>query len=407
MKPIELVKGIYWVGAIDWDVRTFHGHTYETRRGTTYNAYLIIDEKIALVDAVYGPFYQEMLDRIKEIIDPKKIDYMVVNHIETDHSGAVPIVMEINPQAKVVCSAKGKEGLLRHYYGNWDFQVVKTGDTINLGKKTLKFIAAPMIHWPDSMFTYIPEDSLLLPNDAFGQHLATSKRFNDEVDETIIMEEVSKYYANILWPLGPVIKKKIQEIIASQIKIDMIAPSHGIIWRKNPLKIIEAYLNWASNKTKDKVIIAYETMWGATRKMAQAISEVLMDAGIETRIYSIPDTAKTDIIADMLDAKAILIGSSTHDNDMLPTTAGFLQFLKGLQPRGRIAAAFGSYGWARGAVAEINEVLKKAGCIVVEPGLEVKYSPSEEDLQACKKFGEEIIKKISQMKPKLTETKLT
>ncbi|MDP2939684.1 MAG: flavodoxin domain-containing protein [Candidatus Omnitrophota bacterium] len=394
MKAIEVVKGIYWVGAIDWDIRTFHGHTYETRRGTTYNAYLIVDDKIALIDAVYGPFYQEMLDRIKEIVDPKKIDYMVVNHIETDHSGAVPIIMELQPKAKVVCSAKGKEGLIRHYYGNWDFQVVKTGDTVKLGKRTLRFIEAPMIHWPDSMFTYIPEDSLLLPNDAFGQHLATSKRFNDEVDETIIMDEASKYYANILWPLGAVIKKKIQEIIDSQIKIDMIAPSHGVIWRKNPLKIVEAYLNWASNETKDKVIIAYETMWGATRKMAQAISETFMEKGIETLIYSIPDTDRTDIIADMLDAKAILIGSSTHDNDMLPNTAGFLEFLKGLQPKGRIAAAFGSHGWAGGAVGGINEVLKKAGCLVVEPGLEVKYTPNEEDLASCRRFAEGIIKKI-------------
>ncbi len=395
MKTIELVKGVYWVGAIDWDVRTFHGHTYETRRGTTYNAYLIIDDKIALVDAVYGPFYQEMLDRIKEIVDPGKIDYMVVNHIETDHSGAVPIIMELNPKAKVICSAKGKEGLLRHYYGNWDFQVVKTGDTLNLGKKTLRFIEAPMIHWPDSMFTYIPEDSLLLPNDAFGQHLATSKRFNDEVEETVIMDEAAKYYANILWPLGGVIKKKIQEIIESKIDIKMIAPSHGIIWRKNPAKIIEAYLNWSSNKLKNKVVIAYETMWGATRKMAQAISEALMDAGIETKVYSIPDTDRTDIVTDMLEAKAILIGSSTHDNDMLPNTAGFLEFLKGLQPKGRVGAAFGSHGWAGGAVKGINEILKKAGCQVFEPGLEVKYSPSEEDLQNCRKFAQDLINKIS------------
>lgn len=394
MKTIELVKGVYWVGAIDWDIRTFHGHTYETRRGTTYNAYLIIDDKIALIDAVFGPFYQEMLERIKEIVDPKKIDYMVVNHIETDHSGAVPIIMELAPKAKVICSAKGKEGLLKHYFGNWDYQVVKTGDTVKLGLKTLKFIEAPMIHWPDSMFTYIPEDALLLPNDAFGQHLATSKRFNDEVDETIIMDEASKYYANILWPLAGVIKKKIQEVIDSKIKIEMIAPSHGIIWRKNPFKIVEAYLNWSTNKTKHKVIIAYETMWGATEKMARAISEVFIDAGIETKIYSIPDTDRTDIIADMLEAKAILVGSSTHDNDMLPNAAGFLEFLKGLQPKGRIAAAFGSQGWAGGAVDAINEVLKKAGCVVVEPGLEIKYTPNEEDLKSCRKFAEEIVKKI-------------
>lgn len=395
MKPIEVVKDIYWVGAIDWDIRTFHGHTYETRRGTTYNSYLVIDDKIALIDGVFAPFYGEWLERIKEIIDPGKIDYLVVNHIEPDHSGSLPIMMELAPKAKIICSAKGKEGLMRHYYGNWDYQAVKTSDTIKLGKRSLKFIEAAMIHWPDSMFTYIPEESLLLPNDAFGQHLATSKRFDDEVDEVLAMDENAKYFANILWPLAGVIKRKIQEILDSKIKIDIIAPSHGVIWRKNPQKAIEAYLNWCSGKTKNKIIIAYETMYGATEKMARQICEVFMENGIETRIYSIPDSDRTDIVADMLEAKAILIGSSCHDNDMLPSTAAFMEFLKGLQPKARVGAAFGSCGWAGGAVAEINEVLKKAGCNVVEPGLEIKYTPSEEDLKLCKEFAEKIIEKVN------------
>jgi len=394
MSKVEIAKGVYWVGAVDWDIRHFHGYTYETRRGTTYNSYLIVDDKIALVDGVYGPFYQEWLDRIKEIVDPQKIDYMIVNHIETDHAGSVPIMMEINPQAKVICSGKAKEGLLRHWYKNWDFQVVKTNDTIKLGKKTLRFIEAPMIHWPDSMFSYIEEDALLLPNDAFGQHLATSSRFDDEVDNHLIIEEAGKYFANILWPLSSVILKKIEEIMAMKIKINMIAPSHGVIWRKNPERIIESYLKWTKGTTKDKVVIAYESMWGSTEKMARAITQKIIDEGYEARIFSVPVTDRSDILAEMLDAKAILIGSSTHDNGILPNMAGFLDFLKGLKPKGRVAAAFGSYGWARGAVTSINEVLKEAGCEVFEPGLEVKYVPSEEDIKSCEKFALDILNRI-------------
>jgi anaerobic nitric oxide reductase flavorubredoxin len=394
MSKLEIAKGVYWVGAVDWNVRHFHGHTYETNRGTTYNSYLIVDEKIALIDGVYGPFYQEWLDRIKEIVDPKKIDYMVVNHVETDHSGSVPIMMEINPRAKVICSAKCKEGLLKHYYQNWDFQIVKTSETLKLGQKTLRFIEAPMIHWPDSMFTYIDEQALLLPNDAFGQHLATSQRFDDEVDNHIIMEEAARYYANILWPLSPIILKKLEELLAAKIKINMIAPSHGIIWRKNPGQIIEAYLKWAKGIVKDKVVIAYETMWGATEKMARVIGQKITDAGFEVKIFSVPTSSRSDVITEMLDAKAILIGSSTHDNGMLPNLAGFLDFLKGLKPKGRVAAAFGSYGWAGGAVAAITGVLKEAGCEVFEPGLQVKYTPSEEDIKSCEKFAEDILSKI-------------
>ncbi|MDP3142796.1 MAG: flavodoxin domain-containing protein, partial [Candidatus Omnitrophota bacterium] len=286
------------------------------------------------------------------------------------------------------------EGLFRHNYQNWDFQVVKSNDTIKLGKKTLRFLEAPMIHWPDSMFTYIDEDALLLPNDAFGQHLATSSRFDDEVDNHIIMEEAVHYYANILWPLGPIILKKLEEVIAAKIKINMIAPSHGIIWRKNPGQIIEAYLKWTKGTTTDKVVIAYETMWGATEKMARIIGEKIIDAGYKVKIFSIPTSARSDVITEMFDAKAILIGSSTHDNGMLPNLAGFLDFLKGLKPKGRIGGAFGSYGWAGGAVASINAILKEAGCEVVEPGVQIKYLPSEEDIKSCEKFALEIVDKI-------------
>jgi flavorubredoxin len=240
MPPVEVLENVFWVGAVDWNIRNFHGFTYSTHRGTTYNAYLIVDEKTALIDSVYGPFAGEMIERIREIVDPSKIDYIVANHVETDHSGAISEILKLAPKAKLLGTAKCKEGLQKHYFGNWDFQVVKTGDEIKLGKRTLRFIEAPMLHWPDSMFTYVEKDALLLPNDAFGQHLATSKRFDDEVDEKILMEEAAKYYANILWLFNQLILRKIDEIQKMGLKINMIAPSHGIIWRSNPGKIVEA-----------------------------------------------------------------------------------------------------------------------------------------------------------------------
>ncbi|MDD4894848.1 MAG: MBL fold metallo-hydrolase, partial [Candidatus Omnitrophica bacterium] len=238
MSFLKILPDIYSVGVVDWSVRTFHGHTYTTNRGTTYNAYLILDEKIALVDTVYGPFADELIENIRQVVPVEKIDYIIANHVETDHSGALPALMKLCPKAKILGTAKCKEGLYRHYYGDWDFEVLKTGDKLKLGKRSLSFIEAPMIHWPDSMFTYCPEEELLMPNDAFGQHYATSERFNDEVNECELMDEAAKYYANILWPLGQVISRKIEEVVKMGISIKMIAPSHGVIWRRDPMKIV-------------------------------------------------------------------------------------------------------------------------------------------------------------------------
>jgi len=391
---VEIKKNIYWVGAVDWNVKSFHGHTYATKRGTTYNAYLIIDEKIALVDTVYGPFAQEMISRIKEIIDPAKIDYVIANHVETDHSGALPEIMKLCPRAKVAGTAKCKEGLWKHYYGNWDFQVLKSGDKINLGKRTLTFLEAPMIHWPDSMFTYCPQEELLLPNDAFGQHYATSFRFDDEVNQAELMDEAAKYYANILWPLGSLILKKIEEVLKMGIVIKMIAPSHGIIWRRDPAKIINAYLSWAKNENRAKAVIVYETMWGSTDKMARAIAEGIIDRGIEVKLFEINQSDRTEVIKEMLDAKGYLIGSSTHDNGMLPGIAGFLEFFKGLKPLNRTAAVFGSFGWSGGAVKEIEEVLRQAGLEVKQSGLGIKYVPDTAELQKCFEFGREFAQSL-------------
>jgi len=394
MSAVKILPDIYWVGVVDWNVRTFHGHTYSTSRGTTYNAYLILDEKITLVDTVHAPFTKELIDKIRQVVDPGKIDYIIANHVETDHSGALPEILKLCPKAKVYGTAKCREGLEKHYYCDMDFQVVKTGDTLKLGKKTLSFVEAPMIHWPDSMFSYLVEDQLLLPNDGFGQHYATAERFDDEVDQYVLMDEAAKYYGNILWPLSILILRKLKEIQKLGIPIKMIAPSHGIIWRKDPMKIVNAYLSWAKNETKPKTVVVYETMWNSTEKMARKIIEGLTDSGISAKLFDITSSDRTEIIKEMLDSKAFLIGSSTHDNDKLPTIAGFLEFFKGLKPKNRVAAAFGSYGWAGGAVKSIENILKEAGVEVVQPSLSVKYVPNDDELKSCYEFGKEFANKI-------------
>ena len=387
MAAIKILPDIYSVGAVDWNVRNFHGHTYTTKRGSTYNAYLIIDEKIALIDTVYGPFSQELLDNIKQVIPLEKIDYIIANHVEPDHSGALPMLMPLCPKARIFGTAKCKEGLYRHYYENWDFQIVKTGDKLKLGRRSLSFIEAPMIHWPDSMFTYCPEDSLLMPNDAFGQHFATSERFDDEVDQCALMEEAESYYANILWPLSAVISRKIEELQKMNIPIKMIAPSHGIIWREDPAKIINSYISWAKGETKIKVVIAYETMWGATAKMAEQIAEGISSNQIDVKLYNIAESDRTEMITQMLTAKGFLFGSSTHDNDMLPNIAAFLEIVKGLKTKGRKISFFGSYGWTGGALKEMEEMLKDSGADFTIPGLSFKYVPDKAELANCFEFG--------------------
>lgn len=394
MSAVEMKKGIYWVGAVDWDIRQFHGPSYHTNRGTTYNAYLIIDEKITLVDCVDTDFVDVMINNIKEIIDPSKIDYVVVNHIEPDHSGGFPKLMEVATNAKVFCTAKGKEGMLLHYFGDYSYEVVKTGDSLNLGKRTIQFLEASMLHWPDSMFSYIEEESLLLPNDAFGQHLASSKIFDDENDMCIVMEEAKRYYANILTPFSGLVVRKIEEIVKMGLKIDMIAPSHGVIWRSSPEKIIEKYMQWGKGETTRKAVIAYDTMWNSTERMARAILEGLSSEGVETKIYRISKSDVNDIMTDILDAKAVLVASSTINNTMIPDVAYLLEELIGLRFPKKIGASFGSYGWGKGAVANIEKRMKDAKIDIVKDGIQVKFVPTEEDIKACYEFGKEIGKMI-------------
>jgi len=394
MAAKEILPGIYSVGVVDWNMRSFHGHTYTTKRGTSYNSYLIVDDKVALIDTVYAPFTEELIRNIKEIIPLDKISYVVANHVETDHSGALPALMRLCPQAQVFGTAKCKEGLYKNYYADWNFKEVKSGDSLSLGKRSLKFLEAPMIHWPDSMFTYLPEEALLMPNDAFGQHLASSFYFADEVDPCVLWDEAAKYYANILWPLGSVIARKIAEIEKLGIPIKMIAPSHGLIWRNNPQEIITKYLSWANNEVKPKAVIVYETMWGSTEKMARRIAEGITSLGIEVKLFDINQSDRTEVIKEMLDAKAFVFGSSTHDNGMLPSMAGFLKFVHGLAPKNRVASAFGSFGWAGGGVKELEGVISASGITLLQPGIAFKYVPDDSELKACFEFGKNIADKI-------------
>lgn len=392
MTKVQLMDGVYWVGVVDWNLRDFHGYT--TPRGGTYNAYLIVGEKIALVDTVKHGFGGEMIEKIKEIVDPSKIDYVISNHVEMDHSSSLPDIMEIATNAQVIATEKGKDGLLRYYREDWNFRTVKTGDELALGKKTLFFITAPMLHWPDSMFTYLKEDKILLSNDGFGQHLATSFRFDDEMCTLIgyecdtVMDEAAKYYANILMPFGNIILKKIEELQKLGIEIKMIAPSHGMIW-KNPGKIIDAYLSWAKGASKQKVLVIYDTMWNSTEIMAQEILRGVADSGVEVSLFHLRRNEWSEIVKEVLENRAIIIGSPTLHNGMFPTVGGFLTYLMGLRPKNKLWATFGSYGWAGGAVKAVNEKLKSSGYEPVE-SLEVNFRPDGQDMAKCYALGQKI-----------------
>ena len=393
MVNVVLKEGVNWVGVVDWNIRDFHG--YITSRGSTYNAYLISDEKIALIDTVKHAFSNELIENISELTSLEKIDYIIVNHVEMDHSSSLPIIAKLAKNAKIISSQRGKDALIEHYGADFNVvETVKSGDELKLGKRTLRFIEAPMLHWPDSMFTYIVEDKILMPNDAFGQHFAGSGRFDDEVDECELMEEAKTYYANILIPFAPLITRKIQEIVQMGIPIDIIAPSHGIIWRKDPSKIINAYLNWSSGAAKQKAVVVFDTMWGSTDKMARAIADGLTSGGIEVKLLKLRATDNTDVVTEILDAKMVVVGSPTLNNQMFPSLGSFLTYITGLKPKGKIWGFFGSYGWGGGAVRDMTEMAKKAGFEVYESNVEVKYVPDKEDLKKCFDFGQKIAQKI-------------
>jgi flavorubredoxin len=391
LNKIEIKPDIYWVGGIDWDLRSFHG--YNTPKGTTYNAYLIIDNKITLIDTVKHYLFNEMINRIKEIVDPSKIDYIISNHVEMDHSGSITKLLEFCPNAKIITSTRGEKGLHLHYKKELNLKVVNSGDKLNIGKKILTFFHIPMVHWPDSMVTYICSDKLLLPNDAFGQHIASCERFDEELEWGILKQDAAKYYANIVMPYGDQVKKALEML--TKLDINMIAPSHGIIWKKYLSNILKEYSKWANFETENKALIVYDSMWGSTEKIAYALYEGLEETGIKVTIRNLKNTHISDIITDVLLSKFILLGSPTMNNTMLPTMGGFLTYLKGLKPRNRIGFVFGSYGWGGQAVGEIEKILRELSWDLPIKSLNINYVPNKNDLKNTKKIGEILVKNIN------------
>lgn len=376
MKAVKIKDTIYWVGGIDWDLRNFHG--YLTQRGSTYNAYLVIDEKITLIDTVKHYLCDEMITRIKSVIDPSKIDCIISNHVEMDHSGSLPQLAKIAPNAVIYTSPNGLKGLTEHYKSGLNLKAVNNGEAIRTGKYNFNFVLTPMVHWPDNMITYLAEERLLFSNDAFGQHIASSERFDDEYPLDITMMEARKYYANIVLPYGDQVKKALAA--ASGLAIDIIAPSHGIIWRKNIPAILNAYAEWSANKTSNKALIIYDTMWNSTRKIASAIEEAFENRGYRTIMMNLQTNHISDILTELIDTQYICVGSPTLNNNMLPTVAAFLTYMKGLAPKNRTGLAFGSYGWGGQSVGQIEEVLKSCGFAVME-NIRVKYIPDDEVLK--------------------------
>jgi len=393
MQALEIKDKIYWVGAIDWITRDFHG--YSTLKGTTYNSYLVKDEKIALFDTVRSDFCSELLHRISEVTDPESIDYLIVNHVEMDHSGSLPeIIKRIKPE-KIFCSKMGKKAIEAHFHPkDWPLVEVGSGDSINLGTKTIQFLETRMLHWPDSMFSYIPEEKLLISSDAFGQHYATSERFDDEVNHTFLMEQAQKYYANILTLYSPLVKKLLAKVKEMGIEIDMIAPDHGLIWRSNIGDILQAYSNWSENKGKRKALIIYDTMWKSTRKMAKAIASGIAKEGVSVKMCDLSVDHRSDVMTDVLEAKAIALGCATLNNGMLPRMAGFLMYMRGLRPTNKIGAAFGSFGWSGEAVKLMNEAMNEMKFDIIEDGLRAKYVPDHDVLKECLAMGHRIGKAV-------------
>ena len=382
---------VTWIGKTDWELKKFHGDEFTTVKGSSYNAYLIQDEKTVLIDTVWLPYDKEFVSNLKKEIDLSKIDAIVIQHGEVDHSGALIELMKEIPNTPIYCTANGVKSIKGQYHKEWNFIPVKTGDTLNIGKHTLKFIEAPMLHWPDTMFTYMEGAEILFSNDGFGQHLASEHLYADEVDEAELWDQALTYYANILAPFSMLVTKKINEILAMNLPIKMICPSHGLIWRKNPKQIVEKYLEWANNYQENQITILYDTMWNSTRKMAEAIAEGIQnkDKQVTIKIMNTTKDDKTKVLTEVFKSKAILVGSPTVNNGFLHSIAGILEMIKGMKLRNKKAAAFGSYGWSGEAVNQITEILKNTGFTVNNAGIKTMWTPDENITKQCIKFGEE------------------
>jgi len=399
MNTVEIKPQIHWVGAVDWGVRDFHG--YITQNGTTYNNYLICDEQVTLVDTVKHDFEMLTIENIRSVVDPSLIKNVIINHIEPDHASGLGRVMQYMPGATIYITDRGKKGLERYNdTSKWNIKIVKNGETLNIGKYTLMFIETPMLHWPDSMMTYVKEAKLLISQDAFGQHLASTARFDDEFidchSQFELEDAIVDYYANILMPFGKLIKTKIDEIVKLGLEIDMIAPDHGIIWRKDPGKILQMYLDMAGGKAKESVVVVYDTMWHSTELMTVPLVRGIRDAGVDCMVVKLRSTPMSVAIKEFWKARGCLVGVPTMNNIMFPSVAEFLYHLGGLRPKDRVVGAFGSFGWGGGAVKEAYEKFKQMGLETVEPGVQSLYKPSHEDEKQCYEFGKQFAVKMKE-----------
>ncbi|MBN2461699.1 MAG: anaerobic nitric oxide reductase flavorubredoxin [Candidatus Cloacimonetes bacterium] len=383
-------NNVKWVGKVDWELNKFHGDEYSTHRGSTYNSYLIEEEKTVLIDTVWAPFAKEFVENLKKEIDLNKIDYIIANHAEIDHSGALPELMQEIPDRPIICTQNGVNSLKGHYHQDWNFHPVKTGDQLELGNgRKLIFIEAPMLHWPDSMFEYLTGDDILFSNDAFGQHYASEFMFNDLVDQSQLYEECIKYYANILTPFSKLVIKKIQQFLELNLPLGMICTSHGVIWRENPQQIVHKYLEWADAYQENQISIIYDTMWGSTRLMAEKIAQGMgaVDPEVNVKLFNISSRDKNDIITEIFRSKAIVAGSPTINQGILTGMAAILEEIRGLGFRAKKFAAFGSYGWSGESPGIIDGQLEKAGFKRVLEPLRIIWKPTEEGQKECLAYG--------------------
>ena len=379
-----LKNNVYWVGKIDWELETFHGADYSVGHGSSQNAYLIQEEKTVLIDTVWKPHAAQFIENLQKEIDLSAIDFIIANHGEVDHSGALPALMEKIPDTPIYCTANGVKSLTGQYHHpEWNFNVVKSGDSIDIGGgKQLVFVEMRMLHWPDSMATYLTGDNILFSNDAFGQHYAIEELFNDKAEPCLLWGEAMKYYANILNPFSPLVKKKIEEIQSLNLPIDIIAPSHGAIWREDPMQIVEKYYQWAQDYQENQITVVYDTMWEGTMQLAHAIGEEIshLQPDTKVKVFNISQSDKNDIMTEVFKSKAIAVGSPTVGQDILSAVGGWLDFLKELKFKNKKAAVFGCYGWSGESTKILRERLSAAGFAVTEPEIKCNWNPTDTDL---------------------------
>lgn len=392
----KIKDGLTWVGKIDWELRTFHGEEYSTHKGTSYNSYLIQDEKTILLDTVWLPFAREFVENLEREIPLPKIDAIIITHGEIDHSGALPELMKRIPETPIYCTANAVKSLKGQFHQDWNFKVVKTGDKLNIGSKDFIFVEAPMLHWPDTMFAYLTGDNILFSSDAFGQHYASALMYNDLVDQGELYQECTKYYANILTPLSKFVDKKIKEVVGLNLPVDMICSSHGVIWRDNPLQIVTQYAKWAQDYQENQITIIYDTMWNGTRRMAEEIAQgiKLADDKVVVKLFNSAKSDKNDIISEVFKSKAILLGSPTVYKGVLSSIAGIMEEIKGLDFKNKKAAAFSTYGWSGEGVKVLSERLKDSGFTIANDGLRELWNPDEQGIDNCRNFGTKFITMI-------------